>query len=108
MWEDSSEHKRCKGVRENVVKKHIIVLALAQSPVEKLFFTRETCLTLDMGCQQIRKTWVDITKICTDSPFSKWPPPLLGKKIKFVKNFYVIHHLKGNLMVNHNYLNTKY
>ena len=23
MWEDSSEHKRCKGIRKNVVKKHI-------------------------------------------------------------------------------------
>ena len=44
----------------------LIVLALAKGPVEKLFFTRETCLTLDMGCKQIRKTWVDITKICTD------------------------------------------
>ena len=24
MWEYSSEHKRCKGIRKNVVKKHII------------------------------------------------------------------------------------
>jgi len=23
MWGDSSEHKRCKGIRKNVVKKHI-------------------------------------------------------------------------------------
>jgi len=23
MWEDSSEYKRCKGIRKNVVKKHI-------------------------------------------------------------------------------------
>ena len=30
----------------------------------------------------------------------------VGQKVKFFKNFYVIHHLKGNLMVIHNYLNT--
>ena len=47
----TSSFNRCHRVRdlERKEKKHFIVLALAKGPVEKSFFTHETCTVSDTG-----------------------------------------------------------
>ena len=75
MWEDSSEHKRCKGVKKNVVKKHHsrrlyqelsyrkqITRQLRTQFVEGISVTLKSTLRVTQGHWK-RKHWTDHTRL---------------------------------------------